>query len=124
MELLVAFTEFALALVFFAAGGFKLFWSREALTPILPHAEDFSDSGFRAVGTVELIASLGLVLPVFFGGLGLLAPVSAGILVGLHSWMAVLHWRRTENGAFAAFSALLVLGLLLIVWARLGPYPL
>jgi DoxX-like family len=124
MELLVFYLEGALALFFFAAGASKLFWSREALASVLPNAEGFSDSGFRALGAVELVASLGLVFPIFIGGMGLLAPVSAGVLVVLQSWMGVLHWRRTSNGAFAILTVLTVLGLLFVIWGRLGPYPL
>lgn len=124
MELLIFYLEGSLALIYFAAGASKLFWSREALVPILPIAEDFSDSGFRVVGVIELVASLGLVFPIFIGGLELLAPVSAAVLVVLQSWLGVLHWRRTSNGAYAILSILLILGLLLVIWGRLGPYPL
>ncbi len=118
------YLEGALALILFAAGAFKLFWSREALASILPYAEDFSDSGFRALGTVEMVASLGLVFPIFISGLELLAPLSAAVLVVLQSRMGVLHWRRTGNGAYAILTVLLILGLLVVIWGRLGPYPL
>jgi hypothetical protein len=124
MELLVFYLEGSLSLIFFAAGASKLFWSREALAPILPYADDFSDSGFRVVGIVEVGASLGLIFPIFIGGLGLLAPVSAAVLVVIQIRLGVLHWRRTSNGAYVFVSGLLILGLLLVIWGRLGPYPL
>jgi len=124
MELFISYLEGGLALIYFAAGASKLFWSREALAPILPHAEDFSDSGFRLVGAIELVASLGLVLPIFIGSLELLAPVSAAVLVVLQFRIGVLHWRRTTNSTYAILSVLLILALLLVLWGRLGPYPL
>ncbi len=80
MELFVSYLEGALALIYFAAGASKLFWSREALASILPYAEDFSDSGFRILGAVEMGASLGLIFPIFIGGLELLAPVSPAVI--------------------------------------------
>ncbi len=120
----MAFLEFALALSFFVIGASKLIWSREELAPIVPYAEDFSDSGFRVVGAIELVASLGLIFPIFIGGLKLLAPVSAAVLIVLQSRMGVLHWRRTGNGAYAIVTVLLILGLLVVIWGRLGPYPL
>jgi len=124
MELLLFYLEGSLALIYFAAGASKLFWSREALASIFPYADDFSDSGFRILGGIELVASLGLVFPIFIGGLELLAPVSAAVAVVLQSWIGVLHWRRTRNGTYAILSVLLILGLLLVIWGRLGPYPL
>jgi hypothetical protein len=124
MELFILFLEGALALFFFASGASKLFWSREALSSILPHAMDFSNSGFRALGGVELAASIGLLLPIFIGGVEMLAPLAAAALVVLQTWKGVLHWRRTRNGAYAALTFLIVLGLLVILWGRLGPYPL
>jgi uncharacterized iron-regulated membrane protein len=124
MELFISYLEGSLALIYFAAGAFKLFWSREALAPILPQAEDFSDSGFKALGTIELVAALGLIFPIFIGGLELLAPISAAVLVVLQSWMGVLHWKRTGNAAYVILTVLLILGLLVVLWGRLGPYPL
>lgn len=124
METLLLFLEFALALVFFAAGGSKLFWSRNALAPILPYATDLSDTGFRRFGAAELAASLGLLFSIFAGALELLAPLAAAVLVALQSWAGVHHWKQTGNGAYATLTILLISGLLLIVWGRLGPYPL
>ena len=124
METLLLFLEGALALIFFAAGGSKLLWSREALVPVVPYATVFSDIGFRRFGAVELAASIGLLVPVFVGGLELLAPVAAAVLIALQTWAGFLHWRRSRNGAYVILTILLVSGLLLIVWGRLGPYPL
>jgi hypothetical protein len=124
MELFISYLEGSLALIYFAAGASKLFWSREALAPILPYTEDFSDSGFKALGLIELVASLGLIFPIFLGGLELLAPISAAVLVVLQSWLGVLHWKRTGNGAYVTLTILLILGLLVVLWGRLGPYPL
>ncbi|MEE8406397.1 MAG: DoxX family protein [Acidimicrobiia bacterium] len=124
MELFLFFLEGALALFFFASGASKLFWSREALSSILPHAMDFSNSGFRALGGVELAASMGLLLPIFIGSVELLAPLAATALVVLQTWKGTLHWRRTRNGAYATLTLLIVLGLLVILWGRLGQYPL
>jgi len=124
MELFIFYLEGSLALIYFAAGASKLFWSREALAPILPYADGFSDSRFKALGLIELVASLGLIFPIFIGGLELLAPISAAVLVIIQSWMGVLHWKRASNPAYVILTILLVLGLLLVLWGRLGPYPL
>jgi len=124
MELFVAFLEGALAISFFVFGGSKLLWSREGLVPIVAYAEDFSDSGFRIVGAIELVASLGLIFPIFIGGLEFLAPVSAAVLIVVQSRLGVLHWRRSGSGAYVTLTVLLVLGLLIVIWGRLGPYPL
>ena len=124
MESFVTFLEGALAISYFIFGGSKLLWSREGLAPIVPYAEDFSDSGFRSLGAIELVGSLGLLFPIFIGGFEFLAPVSAAVLIVVQSRLGVLHWRRTGNGAYVTFTVLVVVGLLIVIWGRLGPYPL
>lgn len=124
MELALLYTEMVMALFFFVAGGSKLFWGREALIAINPYAAEFSDTGFRWFGIGEFAASFGLVLPIFVGGLELLAPISAAVLVVLQGSAGLLHWRATKNRAYLIFTLLLLAGLMFIIWGRLGSYPL
>ncbi|GAA4623563.1 DoxX family protein [Cellulomonas oligotrophica] len=112
-----------LALAFLAAGGMKLTRPKDALATALPWSASWSTPALRALGAVEVLGALGLVLPGLTGIATVLTPVAA---VGLAVTMAgavVLHLRRGETSG-AAPSLVLLLLAALVAWGRLGPWPL
>ncbi len=111
-----------LALVFAAAGAMKLARTPEQLAEAgLGWARDFGTGPVKAIGALEVLAAVGLVVPPLVG----VAPVLVGAAaVGLVLMMAgaiVVHARRSEVPLIAVNAVLLALAAL-VAWGRLGPY--
>jgi hypothetical protein len=95
--------------MFGMAGVTKLSQPKEKLAVNLPWVEDFSPGTVRLIGALELLAALGLILPLLTGMLpGLTAWAAVG-LVAIMIGAAVTHARRKEPRAIAFNLALLAL---------------
>ena len=81
METLLWTVQIALALLFAAVGLLKLVKSREQLAPQMAWVVDRSDAYVKAVGTLELMAAIGLVLPAALGVLPQLTALAAAGVV-------------------------------------------
>ena len=105
-----------LALAFLAAGSMKALRSKKDLAAAgMAWTDYFSDGAVKAIGAVEVLGALGLVLPALTGVAPVLSPIAA---IGLALTMAgavVVHVRRKESATPAV--ALLVLS---VVAAVLG----
>lgn len=109
-----------LALVFLAVGAGKLITSRAALREKgMTYVDDFSDGQVKAIGVVEILGAIGLIVPAFIGGLEWLVPAAAIGLALVMIGAVVVHSRRKESynpalvlGALAVFVAVgrIVLG--------------
>jgi len=66
-----------LGAVFLAAGLMKLTQSRGALQEKTPWVEDFTDGQVKAIGTVEVLGAIGVVLPAAIGVAPILTPIAA-----------------------------------------------
>jgi uncharacterized membrane protein YphA (DoxX/SURF4 family) len=76
-----------------------------------------------AVGFLELLAALGLILPGLLHIAPVLTPLAAAGLVVIMVGALVTHARRNERSAMAVNVVLLVLSAV-VVWGRFGPSPL
>ena len=84
-------------------------------------AEDFSARTVKIIGALEVLASVGLLLPPATGIAPVLAPPAA-IGIGLIMCGAVVvHLRRKEYPLIGVNLAIMVLAAL-VAWGRLGPY--
>ncbi|MCD2443676.1 DoxX family protein [Agromyces sp. SYSU K20354] len=103
-----------LALVFLMAGVVKSTTPREKLLPKMAYMEDLSDGQARAVGVLEFLGALGLILPAATGILPWLTPVAAFALTITMAVATALHVRRRESFvpsvALGAFSLVVGLG--------------
>lgn len=109
-----------LALAFLAAGAMKLTGSREKLIATASWAEEFGFTRLRLVGLLEVLAALGLTLPLAVGVAPILAPLASAGLAVTMLFAGVLHARHGESvkaniilGALALLST--VLGLLVLL---------
>ncbi|MGW2414963.1 DoxX family protein [Streptomyces tubercidicus] len=111
-----------LALAFLAAGLMKISQPREKLAASgMAWAEDFSPGSVRAIGAVEALGALGLILP---AALGIAPALAAWAALGLAATMlgaAAVHLRRKEAKAIPVNLALLLLAAV-VTWGRFGPY--
>jgi hypothetical protein len=77
----------------------------------------------KLIGTAELAAALGLILPAAARVAPVLTPLAATGLVVLMVLAAITHARRREPGGIAVNAVLLVLAAV-VAWGRFGPYAL
>ncbi|MCW2912296.1 MAG: DoxX family protein [Actinomycetia bacterium] len=123
MNIVIWVLQVLLAAAFAAAGLMKLTQPRTKLTQNMGWVEDFSDSGVKGIGGVELLAAIGLILPAATKILPVLTPLAATGLVLLMIGAIVTHVRRNENQMIAPAAVLLILAAV-VTWARFGPYSL
>jgi uncharacterized membrane protein YphA (DoxX/SURF4 family) len=123
MSVTIWVLQILLALAFLAAGLTKLSQPRQQLATTMGWVEDFSGPGVRAIGALEVLGALGLLVPAFTGVATVLVPIAAVGLALLMVGAAVTHRRRGELPMIGINVVLLVLAVV-VAWARFGPYNL
>jgi uncharacterized membrane protein YphA (DoxX/SURF4 family) len=110
-----------LAVAFLASGAVKLARPKEKLAALgMGWVEDFSAGAVKAIGTLEVLAAVGLILPAALGIAPVLVPLAAVGLVVLMAGAIITHLRRHEAQVIASPMALLALAVL-VAWGRFGP---
>lgn len=102
-----------LALAFLAAGLGKLTTPKDKLAEKgMAYVEDFSEGQIKAIGALEVLGAIGLIVPAFIGGIEWLVPAAAVGLLLTMIGAIVVHLRRKETfvpslvlGVVAAFVA-------------------
>ena len=111
-----------LALAFAGAGLMKLAQPKEKLAASgMGWTEQFSPAAVNAIGALELLAAIGLILPAALDIAPILVPIAALGLIALMIGAALTHARRKENPMIGANLLLLVLAAV-VAWGRFGPY--
>jgi DoxX-like protein len=111
-----------LAFGMLASGGMKVVRPKAQLaTSGQAWVEDFSDSAVKGIGTLEVLAALGLVLPALLDIAPILVPLAAAGVFVLMIGATITHARRKEFSAIPITVTLAVLGLFIAVF-RFGPY--
>jgi len=111
-----------LGAAFVAAGLMKMLQPKEKLIETgLGWTESFSPNAIKAIGALDLLAGLGLVLPALFGIAEILVPLAAVGIVLLMIGAVVVHGRRRETPMVIGNLVLLVLAAV-VAWGRFGPY--
>lgn len=123
MNVAIWVLQVLLALAFLAAGLMKVSQPRQRLATSMGWVEDFSDPTVRAIGALELLGALGLLLPALTGVATVLVPLAAVGLAVLMVAAAITHRRRGELPLIGINAVLLVLAVV-VAWARFGPYSL
>ncbi|WP_116201529.1 DoxX family protein [Amycolatopsis circi] len=117
MDLALWIGQGLLAAVYLAAGGLKLVRSRERLiaTGGLEWMRDSPDAGVKAVGLVEVLGALGVVLPWLTGISPVLTPVAAAGLAVVQVFAFRVHLVRAERGPLPVNAFLLVLAVVVAI---------
>ncbi|TDV57620.1 DoxX family protein [Actinophytocola oryzae] len=111
-----------LAAAFLAGGVMKVVRPREKLAAAgFGFVEDVGTGTVKAIGALEILAGIGLVLPAAVGIAPVLVPLAAVGVVALMVGAAVVHLRRGEARSIVVNVALLALAAV-VVWGRFGPY--
>ncbi|PYC69151.1 hypothetical protein C7C46_28285 [Streptomyces tateyamensis] len=110
-----------LALAFLGAGAMKLSQPREKLVASgMGWAQDFSAGAVKAIGAVELLGALGLVLPAALHIAPVLVAWAATGLAVTMVGAVLVHLRRGEAKQVAPSAVLLLLAVV-VAWGRFGP---
>jgi uncharacterized membrane protein YphA (DoxX/SURF4 family) len=123
MSVTIWVLQLLLALAFLAAGLTKITQPRQKLATNMGWVEDFSDPSVRAIGALEVLGALGLLLPALTGVATVLVPIAAVGLALLMVGAAATHRRRGELPMVAINAVLLVLAVV-VAWTRFGAYSL
>ncbi|MET9994859.1 DoxX family protein [Streptomyces mutabilis] len=111
-----------LAVAFLLAGLMKAGQPKEKLAASgMAWVEDYSAGAVKAIGAVEVLGALGLVLPAAFDIAPILVPLAATGLAITMLGAAIVHGRRKENQMIGANVVLLLLAAV-VAWGRFGPY--
>ena len=111
-----------LAFAFGASGVVKATRDRKRLFDDgITWVEDFPAWSVKAIGTLEVLAAVGLVLPAVTGIAPVLTPLAAAGLTLLMAGAGVVHVRRGEF-AFIGVIAVLFGAATFVAWGRFGPY--
>ncbi|MFF2077976.1 DoxX family protein [Kitasatospora sp. NPDC058162] len=112
-----------LAAAYLLGGAFKVLVPKERIAAVGRSGrwvEDFSAAAVRAIGALEVLAALGLVLPALLHVAPVLVPLAALGLVLLMAGAAAVRARRGEYRLVAADLVYLLLAAF-VAWGRLGP---
>lgn len=121
MNVLLWIVQSLLAVAFAALGTMKFVRPRAQLASVFAWVEQFSDSTVKAIGLLEILAGLGLILPAAVNIAPVLVPLAAVGGLGLALGGSAVHLRRSETQA-AAINLVYIALLTLIAWGRSGPY--
>ena len=97
MSIVLWILQVLLALVFGAAGVAKLTQPKDKLGERMKYVEDFSAQTVKAIGAVEVLAAIGLVVPWLTGIIPVLTPLAALGLVLTMIGAMITHLRRHET---------------------------
>jgi hypothetical protein len=111
-----------LGVAFLVGGGVKLALSKEKLAaaPGGGWVEDFGGGAVKAIGVLEVLVAVGLVLPAALGIAPVLVPLAAVGLMLLMVGAIVVHSRRHEAKAIVVNLAYIALAGF-VAWGRFGP---
>ncbi|MGW5333517.1 DoxX family protein [Streptomyces bauhiniae] len=122
MDLALWISAWVLAVVALVGGVSKTFVPKEKLAAVQGGGwtEGFGAWSVKALGVLELLAAVGLVLPALLDRVPVLVPVTAACWVLLMVGAMVTHGRRREFGFVALNLAYLAIAAFL-AWGRFGP---
>ena len=112
-----------LAAAYLFAGGSKLIISKEKMATMSRSArwvEDFSASSVKAIGVLEVLAAVGLILPAALDIAPVLVPLAALGLVIIMAGAVITRIRRHEAKFMVADLVYLALASF-VAWGRFGP---
>lgn len=123
MNVALWITQAVLALAALLAGVLKIARSHDELIDQMRWPEDFSARTVKLIGSLEVLAALGLIVPGVTGIAVLLTPMAAVGLFLIQVSAIRLHLQRKESEMLVANITLLAMALF-VAWGRFGPSPL
>ena len=113
-----------LAVVFLVSSSTKLFVPKEKLAGMGGTAsrwvEDFSPGALKAIGALEFLAAVGLIVPAAVGIAPVLVPLAATGAVLLFAGAVIMRLRRGERATIIGDLIYLAMAAF-VAWGRFGP---
>ena len=111
-----------LAAAFLASGAGKQIQPKEKLAAHgLEYVEDFSSGTIKAIGALEILAAVGLILPAALDIAPVLVPLAAVGLVLLMAGAIITHMRRHDETQAIVVNLTLLALAAFVAWGRFGP---
>ncbi len=123
MNTVIWIAQVVLAIVFLAAGVPKLALPRSTLQERMPFVEDLTDREVKAIGAVEVLGAIGVVLPAALKILPVLTPIAAVGLALVMVEAAATLVRRGERGRLPLNAILFALAVFVAI-ERFGTHSL
>jgi uncharacterized membrane protein YphA (DoxX/SURF4 family) len=123
MDIALWIVQGVLAAFMLMAGIMKLAKPREELVDKMAFAEDFSDGPIKAIGALEVLAAIGLILPGITGIAPVLVPLAAVGIALIQAGAVIVHARRSETKQLIMNLVFIAMAVF-IAWGRLGDYAL
>jgi hypothetical protein len=114
-----------LAFAYLMSGGSKMLVPREKMAKKMRGAEwvmDFSPGALKAIGAVEVLGAIGLILPALLGIAPILVPLAAIGLVLVMIGAVIVRIRRREF-TYALMDLVYLALSAFVAFGRLGPAP-
>lgn len=124
MNAVLWIVSIVLALAFLAAGIMKLVQPHDRIAARMAWASDFSGGQVKAIGLIEVLGAVGLILPGLTGIAPILVPLAATGLALAMLGAIVVHVRRGDGAGAAVPPLVIALLCVFVAWGRFGPYPL
>ncbi|MDX3100346.1 DoxX family protein [Nonomuraea angiospora] len=121
MNVFLWIAQAILAAMFAMSGLEKLVRPKDKLAGKYPWTQTFSQTAVRSIGVMELLGTIGLIVPAATGIAPVLTPIAATGLAIMMILAGALHIRRKEPSGLMTTAVLLVL-CALVAWGRFGPY--
>ena len=122
MNLVLWVVAVVLGVAFIGAGTMKTLRSKEQLASSgMGWTDNYSAGAVKAIGILEVLAGIGLILPAALDILPVFVPLAALGLVIIMAGAIVVHARRKEYPVIG-FNVLLLLLAAFVAWGRFGPY--
>jgi hypothetical protein len=123
MDIALWIVQGVLTALMLMVGLMKLAKPQDELVDNMAFMEDFTDGPIKAIGALEVLAAVGLILPGITGISPVLVPL-AGIGIALIQTGAVIvHSRRSETKRLIMNLVFIAMAVF-IAWGRMGDYPL
>lgn len=110
-----------LALAFLAAGFMKVTRSKDQMKEAgerMAWVDDLSEMQIRAIGVLEVLGALGLILPILTGILPILTPLAAVGLILTMLGAIMLHVRRGDGAQAIMVNVVLLLLAVFVAYGR------
>lgn len=109
-----------LAIAFVGAGGMKLAVPKDRVRDRMGWVDDFGQGQIRAIGAIEVLGGLGLVLPAATGIAPVLTPIAAAGLSVAMLLAVLVHLRRRDPAQETVPSIVFLLLCLLTLFGLLA----
>lgn len=96
MNVALWIAQVLLAVLFLMSGFMKATQPREKLAKNMAWVNDFSPTAIKAIGVLEILGAIGVILPALLNIMPILTPIAAGGLALVMLGAVIVHLRRKE----------------------------